>query len=133
MNSTNLIKKLGILGITMGLVSSPLAFSDQPTLPTVIVTAQELVSPSMRSDPVNDPRDKMQAAFRGHVTPNGTFAELSPSFRSQPVTDPRDRTQPAFQGYPISTPAALISPSFRSDPINDPFRRESLSNGALGE
>ncbi|WP_416138590.1 hypothetical protein ACM26W_19390 [Halomonas sp. HK25] len=127
MISTTLIKKLGLLGITMSLVASPLAFSDQLTLPAVIVTAEELVSPSMRSDPVNDPRDLTQPAFRGHVTANGAMngaiGLVSPSMRSDPVNDIRDLTQPAFRGHPTSIPVMLVSPSFRSDPINDPFPR----------
>jgi hypothetical protein len=129
MISTTLIKRLGILGITMGLMASPLALSDQLTLPAVIVTAEELASPSMRSDPVNDPRDLTQPSFRGHVATNGAMngaiGLVSPSFRSQPVSDTRDLTQPAFGGHPTSIPLMLISPSFRSDPINDPLLRSA--------
>jgi hypothetical protein len=122
MISTKLIKQLGILGITLGLVASPLALSDQLTLPAVIVTAEELASPSLRSDPVNDPRDLTQPAFRGHVTANGAIGLVSASMRSNPINDPRDLTQAAFQGHPTSVPVRLLSPSFRSDPINDPLQ-----------
>jgi hypothetical protein len=125
MNSTNLIKKLGILGISMGLMASPLAFSQEQTLPIIIITPEELVSPSMRSDPINDPRDLTQPAFPGHV--NGIIEpfSLSPSFRSEPVSDLRDRTQPAFREHLITIPVMEVSPSFRSDPIKDPFLKNS--------
>ncbi|MCH4564516.1 hypothetical protein MKP05_15535 [Halomonas sp. EGI 63088] len=122
MISTNLIKKFGILGVSMGLMISPLALSDEVALPAVIVIGEDMISPSFRSNPVNDPRDITQAAFRGPVTENGLVTkDLSPSFRSDPVNDPRDITQPAFRGHITTTPVMLNSPSQRNDPINDPF------------
>ncbi|WP_416138589.1 hypothetical protein ACM26W_19385 [Halomonas sp. HK25] len=126
MISTNFIKKLGILGVSMGLVASPLAFSEEVTLPAVTITAEQLASLSMRSDPINDPRDFTQAAFwGGHLTSIPVML-ISPSFRSDPVNDPQDLTQPAFpfQGHLISIPVMLISPSFRSDPSIDLFPPE---------
>jgi hypothetical protein len=124
MISTNLIKKLGILGVSMGLVTSPLAFSQEVTLPAVIITAEQLASLSMRSDPVNDPRDLTQAAFWGGHLTSIPFILVSPSFLSDPVNDPSDSTQPAFQGHLIGIPVMMVSPSFRSDPITDPLSPE---------
>lgn len=88
MITKKLIKNLGMFGVSMGLLASPLAFSDQVTLPPVFIIAEELASPSMYSDPVNDPRELMQAAYRGPITPNGAIAEYLPSFRSDPIIDP---------------------------------------------
>jgi hypothetical protein len=122
MNSTTFIKQVGILGIAMGLVTSPLALSDQLTLPAVIVTAEELASASMRSDPVNDPGDFTLPAFGSYMTANGIDGlVISPSFWSEPVSDTRDLTQPAFRGHPTSIPMMLVSPSFQSEPVNDPL------------
>jgi len=121
MTSKNIIKSLSIFGITMGLVASPLALSDQLTLPAVIVTAEELASPSMRSDPINDPWNLTQPAFQGYVTANGAIGLVSASMRSNPVNDTRDLTQPAFRGHPTSVSMMLVSPSYQSQPINDPF------------
>ncbi|MBE0488530.1 MAG: hypothetical protein IBX53_05580 [Halomonas sp.] len=87
MISKSIRKSIGIFSIAMGLVASPLALSDQLTLPAVIVTAEELASPSMRSNPVNDPRDLTQPAFRGHPT-SVSMMLVSPSYQSQPINDP---------------------------------------------
>ncbi len=75
MISTNLIKKLGMLGVAMGLIVSPLALSDEVTLPAVVVIAEDAISPSFRSNPINDPRYITQAAFRGQMTTNGVATE----------------------------------------------------------
>ncbi|MDI5935729.1 hypothetical protein [Halomonas kalidii] len=124
MISTNLIKKLGMLGVAMGLIVSPLALSDEVTLPAVVVIAEDAISPSMRSNPINDPRYITQAAFRGHVTTNGfATADLSSSFRTNPVNDPRYITQAALRGHVTTNGFATadLSPSFRTNPINDPL------------
>jgi hypothetical protein len=123
MISTNLIKKLGILGISMGLLASPLAFSQQQALPVIIITPEELASLSMRSDPVSDPRDLTQSAFHGYLT-GIPIMLVSPSFWSDPVGDPQDETQAAFPGHPIGIPIMMVSPNFRSDPIEDPLQSE---------
>ncbi|MCH4564515.1 hypothetical protein MKP05_15530 [Halomonas sp. EGI 63088] len=124
MISPNLIKKFGILGVSMGLMISPLALSDEVALPAVIVIGEDMISPSFRSNPVNDPRDITQAAFRGPVTANGfATADLSPSFRSNPVNDSRYITQAAFRGPVTASGLATedLSPSFQSNPANDPL------------
>lgn len=124
MISTNLIKKFGMLGVSMGLLISPLALSDEVALPTVIVIGGDLISPSFRSDPVNDPRYITQAAFRGPMTANGFATEdLSPSFRSNPANDPQYMIQLGLRDPVMANGLATAdySPSFWSNPAHDPF------------
>jgi len=114
MISKSIRKSIGIFGIAMGLVASPLAFSET------------FISPSMYSDPINDTRHITRPAFPNHAMANNPsdLATLSPSFKSDPIRDSKDITRPAWsfngtQGASIK----LASPSMKSDPINDPFSR----------
>lgn len=116
MINRHITQSLGIVGIAMGLMASPLAFSET------------FVSPSLHSDPVNDTRHVTQPAFSGHAAANNPteLSTLSPSFQSDPVRDPRRMAQPhrSAQGDQHA-PLKLASPSMKSDPINGPFARHS--------